>query len=401
MSHTTESQNRRRRHGGRRRTAEPSGLDIRAAIPAGSQRAESQPAALRALEARITLDADLGMLRSDAEKNALLVARAIVFSANWETMTCRPGWDTLTERCKLSRSTIAKYLGLFHTWGLLGRVASGSTWRTRGSRSRDENGNLAGEYVLCVPATENQQVDAPVEETRTPTLLRKEESSTAGETSPTRARARETQPWPVNQPAATRGEQRQAAKRLLDQEPILRPLRAKRLADLLESWFNQGWTLAQVRYALNHTPDGEQRWHTSDVRHPAGWLRHRLGQWDGQLPPRQLGAGQATDLTAADVAALPRPTAPTADVTAHASAARRLLAATLKNRSDKPQRLGLGVNLPAVDGQTLTRVIEEPAAAPAPADGDADWLLRNITTRGGHAPVGFEAALEDYRRGVA
>ena len=42
-----------------------------------------------------------------------------------------------------------------------------------------------------------------------------------------------------------------------------------------------GWTIADLVYALDHTPDGAQRWYTSPIRHPGGWLRARLGDWRG------------------------------------------------------------------------------------------------------------------------
>jgi hypothetical protein len=140
-----------------------------------------------------------------------------------------------------------------------------------------------------------------------------------------------------------------------------------------------------VLYALDHAPDGEPRWHTADVRHVPGWIRHRLAAWDGHTPPRQLGAGQTTDLSAGDVAQLPRAdAAPVADAGKHASLARQLLAATQK-RSDKKPARGLGVNLPGRDGQAPSTVVD-PAAEPPAAAGECDWLLRNAAARARTTP---------------
>lgn len=350
-------------------------IRIYRAIPEGSRRARSQPAALRALEHRISLEADLGRLRADAERNALNVARALVFSAHWKTMVARPGWDTLQERCGRSRSTIAKYLALFNEWGLLGRVRAGSTHRTRGHKQGDEDGNLAGEYILCVPAPE------PVEETRTPSLLRQEERRTP------HVRARETaqettdRPWPMHQPPRTRGQRLAATQRLREQASVLARLSDRHLRSVLRPWWDRGWTPAQMLYALDHTPDGALRWHTQDVRHVPGWIRSRLSAWDGHTPPKTLGAGRSTDLTAADVTHLPRAgSAPAADAQAHASLARRLLAAT-KRRSDKKPARGLGVLLPGRDGEVAALVTEATISKSETVRQGDDWLLRNAARR--------------------
>lgn len=349
-------------------------LRIFGAVPEGSRRARSQPAALRALEHRINEEADLGRLRADAEKNALNVARALIFSAHWRTMTLRPGWDTLTDRTGLSRSTIQRVIRRLRDWGFLGIVSTGSTWRTRGCRQDDEDGDLAAEYVLCVPAQE------PVEITDSPSLLRQEERSKPHASARENAQEDAARPWPMHQPPETRGQRLAATQRLQQQAPVLGRLGDRQLRSILKPWYQQGWTPAQVLYALDHTPDGALRWHTADVRHVPGWIRSRLAAWDGRTPPRQLGAGRTTDLAAADVAQLPRADAdPVADTSKHASLARRLLAAT-KRRSDKKPARGLGVLLPGRDGETTTRVVEEPVAVER-VDASGDWLLRNAAGR--------------------
>lgn len=342
-----------------------------------SRRAATQALWLHALD---NTDA-YALFRADSTRNARAVAWALARYTDWETMVARPGWDLLIELTGLARSTVARYLALFVEWGLLGRVSSGSTWRTRGGLEGDRDGNLAGEYVLCVPGQE------PVDETRTPSLLRQEERSTAcGITTRTRARARERDlaTWPIHQTPETRGERRQAAQRLRQQVPLLGRLRSKRLTDLLEPWFELGWNPAQIRYALDHQLDGTPHWHTRDVRHVAGWLKHRLGIWRDITPPLQLGAGQSTDLSAADVAALPRPGAePVADAVEHASQIRQMLAATQK-RSDKKRqaRHGLGISLPDRDGQAPATVSEATISRPETVREDGgDWLLRNAAAR--------------------
>jgi len=369
-----------------------SNLRIYRAIPKGSRRARNQPQALRALEQRIALEADLGRLRADAETNARNIARALVFSAHWSTMVTRPGWDTLTERTGLSRSTIQRVIRRLKEWGLLGVVTTGSTWRTRGCRDGDTDGDLGAEYVLCVPA------DEPVEISDSPSLLRQEERSTphvcARETAPEPA----PRPWPIHQPPRTRGGRLAAARRLQDQVPLLARISDRQLRSALRPWFQLGWSPAQVMHALDHGPNGEQHWHTADVRHVPGWIRHRLGLWDGQTPPRQLGAGRSTDLEPAEVIKTPPPGhRNNADVPTHASLVRRMLDRT-KRRSDKQERRGLGVCLPDREGHLMPAVADEPAVESGGAAGEGDWLLRNAAKQ---AEPDLMGAFLGLRLGVA
>jgi hypothetical protein len=369
-------------------------LRIYKAVPEGSARARSQPAALRALETRIALEGDLGRLRADAEKNALLVARALVFSAHWKTMVARPGWDTLIDRTGLSRSTIQRVIRRLRNWGFLGVVETGSTWRTRGCRRGDDEGDLGAEYVLCVPSED--QVSAatperdattfkPVEISDSPSLLRQEERSKPHASARENATPTADQPWPMHQTPRTRGQRLAATRRLQNQAPVLARPGTRQLRSILRLWYDRGWTPAQVLYALDHGPDGALRWHTADVRHVPGWIRHRLAAWDGHTPPRQLGAGRSTDLTAGDVAQLPAAgERSTVNVATHATPLRQILAATQK-RSDKKRaaRQGLGVNLPGRDGEAPATVVEAPVEL---GGGDGGWLLRNAAARARTTP---------------
>lgn len=357
-------------------------LRIYRAIPEGSTRARSQPAALRALEARIALEADLGRLRADAEANALLVARALVFSAHWKTMVARPGWDTLTDRTGLSRSTIQRVIRRLRNWGFLGIVATGSTWRTRGCRRGDNDGDLGAEYVLCVPVQE------PVDISDSPSLGSRREPVKPHASARENATQTADQPWPMHQTPRTRGQRLAATQRLQDQAPVLARLGTRQLRSVLRPWYDRGWTPAQVLYALDHGPDGTLRWHTADVRHVPGWIRHRLAAWDGHMPPRQLGTGQTTDLTAGDVAQLPAAgERSTVDVETHATQLRRLLAATQK-RSDKKRATlrGLGVNLPRRDGEAPATVVEATISKSETVREGDGWLLRNAAARARTAP---------------
>jgi hypothetical protein len=351
-------------------------LRIYRAIPEGSQRAKTQAGWIRALDAHLAELVDLGELRSDAAGNIRAIAWIIARHADWKTFVSRPGWDTLTDRTSLSRSTIQRAIRRLREWGFLGTVATGTTWRTRGCDIDDRAGNQGAEYVLTAPAQK------PVEISDSPSLGSRREPekphASARENPNPKEILSSSRPWPMHQPPRTRGQRLAATQRLQQQAAVLARIPAVRLRSVLKPYFDRGLTPAQVLYALDREPDGTLRWHTADVRHVPGWIRHRLAAWDGHTPPRQLGAGQTTDLNAADVAQLPRADAgPVADAGKHASLARRLLAVTQKRSDKKPVR-GLGVNLPGRDGEAPATVVE----APVELGGDGgDWLLRNAARR--------------------
>lgn len=346
-------------------------LRIYRAVPTGSGRARSQATWIRALDDV----SEYATLRADAAQNLRTVAWAIARYADWKTLVARPGWDLLTELTQLSRSTIQRALRRLRDWGLLGIVESGSTWRIRGGRRDDEGGNRGGEYVLCIPAQQ------PVDKSDSPSLGSRREPVKPHASARENAPAERPRHWPMHQPPRTRGQRLAATQRLQQQAPVLARIPDRQLRSVLKPWFELGWTPAQVLYALDHAPDGQAHWHTADVRHVPGWIRSRLGAWDGHTPAGQLGAGRSTDLDARQVAQLPAAGArSTADVAEHASQARSLLAATLeKLSSKKPAPVGLGINLPAGDGQTVATAVED--HMPQTSGDGGDWLLRNAARR--------------------
>lgn len=329
-------------------------MRIYRAVPQGSRRARSQTAWLNALD-----DCpEYAVLRPDAAGNLKRVVQVLCQHADWSTMITRPGWDLLIERTGLSRSTINRVLRRLRGWGLLGTVASGSTWQTRGAHPDDDRGNLTGEYVLCVPR--NEAVDA----SDPPSTLRKEGGSKPHAHAYTRASTRDpatSRPWPMRRPAVTRGDMLHATNRLQDESPVLARITTRRLRSLLRPWYAAGWCPAQVLYALDHSPDAALRWHTAHVRHVPGWIQHRLAAWHGHTPPVVLTV--AYDLTAADVAQTPPlGERSTADVAGQAAAARQRLAETRSRARATPprQRLGLGISLPAVEGGSVATAAEPP-----------------------------------------
>ena len=195
----------------------------------------------------------------------MAVAWVLARSADWHELTSRPTWQRLMDVTGMSRSTVAKYLRLLRDAGLLGIVEHGTTPQFRSFLHLDE-GNRASVYVLYVPA---HDPSFPVEETRTPSWSPKETTDT-----PPHARASAGENL-----APTREVQRQA--------PVLSEISDRHLRSVLRPWWRAGWSVSDVLWCLDHTPDGELWPHTDRVRHVPGWVRYRLAVWSGHRSPSQ------------------------------------------------------------------------------------------------------------------
>lgn len=187
-----------------------------------------------------------------------------------------PGRSTV---CRLARGgmSITTYKACRAWWaerGFVAIVRPGWTPMHRAAALSDagRDHNTSQAYVLCIPrrtvtprpAPSSPQLDP---ETRPLSQFRRNLD---------RFPAREGQiPGPENQisnPAAAR-------------PPVL--CRGT-LAALTDGWWAHitapftaaGWTASDQVYAVDHQPDGRQhRTRPANVRHPAGWLRWRLGLW--------------------------------------------------------------------------------------------------------------------------
>jgi hypothetical protein len=239
----------------------------------------------------------------------MAIAWVLARCADWHALTSRPTWQRLMDTTGMGRSTVAKYLRLLRDAGLLGIVESGTTPQFRSFLHLVE-GNRASVYVLCVPA---HAPVPPVEETRTPSRSPKESLNT-----PPHARASDGEDL-----AATREVQRQA--------PVLSEISDRHLRSVLRPWWRAGWSVSDVLWCLDHTPDGELWPHTDRVRHVPGWVRYRLAAWTGRRSPSQQRAAQHQVLATeqarrrAEQASLHEAAASPDACTAHAAQARELL----------------------------------------------------------------------------
>ncbi|WP_188194850.1 hypothetical protein [Nonomuraea sp. SYSU D8015] len=274
------------------------------------RRADSQKAFLRALKE----DAEVLGLRSDGYANLVLICTLIARRMNWETKCSRPTIAWLVEQSGLSKPTVKRWVRWLRERGWLGVVEQGSTVRyrkgTNAGLDDDGFGNRAAVWVLCVPrrtrrdrlrdnrdqdqgcaADQQEQISEPpsvslperhrVDPTRTRETRRR--SHDHPRISPT---------WGLHATPRTKRDRLAACERLRLESPVLRRMSAWYLRWLLKILFDAGATVADVLHGLDVRED-DSHWtytwsSTSEIRHPAGWVRHRLSAWigpDGQVLP--------------------------------------------------------------------------------------------------------------------
>lgn len=84
-------------------------------------------------------------------------------------------------------------------------------------------------------------------------------------------------------PNATRGKDKEravAAARLLAEEvPAFRATTDTWIGWVIRPFIRAGWSVADIRWAVDHKPSGQPWTHEARVRHVAQWLRYRLVHW--------------------------------------------------------------------------------------------------------------------------
>ncbi len=252
------------------------------------------------------------------------IASALMYCADWESLTSRPTWDRLIDHCKAttgrgSRATIARALALMIDLKLIARVAHGRQGKYAPG-DPETNPNEAAVYVLLVPSPVHvvedgtePEASSPVDEIETPPRrlesvalpvrareepnydsepLRGPERLTAAQAPPPqRAQRRQHPAWPGHATALRKDHMLSAAFELQRRLPVLRQISAKDLRSCLRHYFLAGWTVADVAHALDWKPDGGRWPHSgatgigpTSVR---GWIAHRLAPWASEGTPRR------------------------------------------------------------------------------------------------------------------
>lgn len=303
---------------------------VLSAVPRGSLRAAHGGQVLAHL--RRILD-ERGT-RADGRRNRLKAMAYLIARTDYDTMTCRPGWQGIAEVVGCHHRTVGRYLAEFEAWGLLGRVAGGRQAQFAPPGPDGERINEAAVYVLCVPSplallrdVDKQSGDINA----TPPAL--------GGTYPerkeiTHTRAREKNPpmdvasprvpnkgaasgahltqvpwrpeirWPAHRTTRRKIQRLAAASEIYYRSFPLRSMSIKDIASCCRDFLLAGWTVSDVLHALDHKPDGTLWPHsgapaTKDAWRMRGWLGHRLAAWrssDGEpLRSRDQRASAAAD----------------------------------------------------------------------------------------------------------
>lgn len=281
---------------------------VRRAIPEDARRPSHTDEWLAAVEAHPAYD----QARADHRRALRRCMEALVAAVDFGSMTVCRTWGKLAVVVECAERSIGRYLRTLREMGVLGVVASG---RSAAYASVGEDGkrmNEAPVYVLCVPEGRPCLKDRMremlglrsriVDETVTP-------PSEAGylvlkEISPrTHARARgsrsveqrrlgwsvEQVRWNQHRVPVSRTQQRTAAWRLKALLPnVLGRMSDRDVAACVRDFFKAGWSVADVKHALEAQPDGSQ-WPYSgapDTKEPhrvRGWLRFRLAAWRDEV----------------------------------------------------------------------------------------------------------------------
>jgi IclR helix-turn-helix domain len=306
----------------------------------GNRQPEPFPVIPQARWLRLAEDViDAAWLRADARRNALTIARLIGWAADWRTGRSRPTLARLMERSGLSRSSVKRWCRWLEQRGLLAVTEPGTTPQYRpGILYRADGANLAREWRLALPAGTTEppsgcsksEIPAQAREER---LIHKDDRSAAD--SPTAPPPPEVTPWPLNRTPRRRSEALEAAEQLRRDLPVLRRMSARAVRSALREFFRSGFTVVDIKHALDVRPDGSRHIRTDAIRTPNRWLAYRLGLWrsaDGTpLPPYSAElAARAERHRAEQDARRERETtvqAQVSDYSVQASQARAMLAA--------------------------------------------------------------------------
>jgi hypothetical protein len=181
---------------------------------------------------------DAACLRADAYANMLAVARAVGWSADWETLRSRPTIARIMAVTGLSKRSCQRWCRWLELRGLLRVLEEGTTPQYRPGVLRRGDANLARTWELADPS---------VDGTGTPS---------GSLVSCPRSTPRAAFPQPKK--LSDEGRRRESAR-----------------------FLRAGWQMADIHFATSHTPDGT-RWAFSDPpRWPRAHLRWRLSWWLG------------------------------------------------------------------------------------------------------------------------
>ena len=241
--------------------------------------------------------------RTDSAVRLTRLLVCLARHADWQHHTTWPTWERLMDATGWSRSTMSSWLAELHIRGWLERVEPGTTPRFRPMALQHLEGNRAAVYQLRVPVLSGPDLDL----TRTPTVPQKSPNQRSSSVL-TRAsqifHRQDQQPSGPKQkdgPTGPRLDQKTpgffdlrvpvgpaqmlaAAAELRRQDFAFSRLSSRAIRALLRIWWRAGWTNNDLLQALRQLPTAgghrdAHRCPASQLRHPGGWIRHRLKAW--------------------------------------------------------------------------------------------------------------------------
>ena len=221
-------------------------------------------------------------MRVDGRDSLLAVAVALASSWQYEGGVLRPGNGVLADRSGRAQRTVQRYIRWLRERLYIGWVQHGSTEAERG---QDHRGNLTNEFVLLTGAPKRvsyQKHSYPHSRARearhSPAGDRRIQSRNPAPNGASGQQGKSPAPNGAWVPQ-TRRDRLTAAIELRRRMVGFPGLTPRQIRHVARPFWQAGWTINDVQYAVDHRPDGTTHPHDDGVRAPARWLAYRLGYW--------------------------------------------------------------------------------------------------------------------------
>ena len=251
-------------------------------------------------------------LRADAKAHRRAIARMVGFHAEWDDLVTRTlTWDTIATQTGLTRRSVARHLKALHEDGWIARVAAGrsaAAKKAAGWTGPTADENEAPVYALTCPDDDADiNVTPPTHSGSRRFHARARQGFSTGAAAPPESGDAHavagvslpgvpTSPasivWSDHAQAKSKDERVWACEKLRRLGPTFRKLSARHLAFVFKDFFAAGWTLDDIRHAVEHLPNGQAQGHFVDgewvpysgsdgipAARMAHWLTFRLAPW--------------------------------------------------------------------------------------------------------------------------
>ena len=251
-------------------------------------------------------------LRADAKAHRRAIARMVGFHAEWDDLVTRTlTWGTIAAQTGLTRRSVARHLKALHEDGWIARVAAGrsaAAKKAAGWTGPTADENEAPVYALTCPDDDADiNVTPPTHSGSRRFHARARPGFSTGAASPPESNdahavtgvsdpglpaSPASVVWSDHAQAEGKDERVLACEKLRRLGPTFRKLSARHLAFVFKDFFAAGWTLADIRHAVEHLPTGQAQGHFVDgewvpysgsdgipAARMAHWLTFRLAPW--------------------------------------------------------------------------------------------------------------------------